>query len=58
MNLQAAFSTAEMLDALKDQVIFDDDGIRETPSYVTMARRGQYDPRAHKDLETGAEYRY
>ena len=39
--VQAAFTTLEMLDALKDNVIFDDDGMRGTPAYVASARRGQ-----------------
>lgn len=55
--VQAAFSNAEMLDALKDDVIFDDDGIRETPVYVDLARRGQYDARQQRDFESGAAYR-
>ena len=47
----------EMLDALKDDVIFDDDGFRETPSHVLAERRGQYDPHERKDLATGMTYR-
>jgi hypothetical protein len=54
---QAAFTTMEMLDALKDDVIFDDDGFRETPSHVLAERRGQYDPHERKDLATGMTYR-
>jgi hypothetical protein len=54
---KAAFSTLEMLDALKDNVIFDDDGVRSVPSVTEQQRRGLYDPRLRRDLESATDYR-
>ena len=47
-----------MLDALKDNVLFDDDGVRQTPAVVELQRRGDYDPRVRYDLESHTQYRY